>query len=96
MAEFDDGYAVLLGLEDPEDPGQGDEEEDAGGGAVATDEFGAKWGWVDAVRRVSETTNESWSAVWKMTITEFLNICSYIQDLDEYNKRMMEEWKRKN
>lgn len=31
-----------------------------------------------------------------MTITEFLNICSYIQDLDEYNKRMMEEWKRKN
>lgn len=31
-----------------------------------------------------------------MMIVEFMNICSYIKDKDEYDKRMLEEWKRKN
>ena len=83
------GYPNLLQVGDshrPEEGEGGDEGEDGGGG----DGFLEKWGWIDAVRAVSDTTHEPWSAVWRQPMAETLTILSYISDKNEKDKRDIE------
>lgn len=39
-------------------------------------------------------THKSWDEIWKMNVVEFLNTICYIKDKVEYDKELMEQWRR--
>lgn len=45
---------------------------------------------------MSSTIRESWDTVFRMNVREFLNILCYSKDKADYEKRKIEEYKKKN
>ena len=48
------------------------------------------------VDTVSSTVREKWSDVFDMKIREFFNILSYTYDKGIYDKKRIEDYKKKN
>lgn len=72
----------------------GSEGGEEGGGEDAGD-FQSKWGWIDAVRAVSDVTHERWTEIWRQPMAETLNILAYIADKTEREKYELEKQMRK-
>ena len=78
--------------ENDEEDERGREEEDAGTDST----FGAKWGWIACVDKVSETKRVSWDDVFLMSVTEFLNILAYSQDKYNHQENEIKKFKQKH
>ena len=46
------------------------------------------------VDEVSEVTRLTWYQVLEMSVMEFLNICCYTRDKNNWEKAQQEKWKR--
>ena len=77
---------------DEEGEGYGEKDDDG----ESNTEFGTKWGFINMVDTVSNTVQESWDKVFEMKIREFLNILCYSRDKAEYERKKIEEYKRKH
>lgn len=45
------------------------------------------------VKEVSDVTKLTWHQVFEMNIIEFLNVCCFNRDFNNYEKHQMEKWK---
>lgn len=52
--------------------------------------------WLALIDSVSETTRETWAAVWNMGIYEFFNIVAYRNEKLDRQKAEIQKWKRNN
>ena len=89
-------FPNLFGLDGEEDQGQEGEGEDEGADPAGAGSFSERWGWIDNVRVVADTTRSPWDAVWRMTAMEFFGILSYARDREERDRKAIEDWKRRH
>jgi hypothetical protein len=97
ISNLNKGFGKLLGLETEEDEKEGKEsrKEDEDSGYTKSNSFAEKWGWISAIKEVSDMVHTEWSNVFKMEIREFLNILSFTRDYYQEEKRKHEELARK-
>ena len=88
---LNDSYPNLLQMGDNDRTEEGEEgdEGEAGGG------FAERWGWLDAVRQVSDTTHERWTEIWRQPMAETLTILAYIKDKNDKEAAELERQRRK-
>lgn len=78
------------------DPDGSEEDDGDGEGEDAwAKEFTQKWGWIDAAVRVKEIMGITLDDVFAVNIIYFLNILSYSRDKGEFEKRQMDNYKKK-
>ena len=78
-----------MGDNDRTEEGEEGDEGEAGGG------FAERWGWLDAVRQVSDTTHERWTEIWRQPMAETLTILAYIKDKNDKEAAELERQRRK-
>ena len=101
VSQINKSYGNLFGIVDEEVEEEGEESggegEDGGTDKEADgvpNTFAKKWGWLNLVREVSDTTHLSWADVFSMNILEFLNINCYIRDYNNWQRSEMDKWRR--
>lgn len=56
--------------------------------------FAAKWGFVVWLHQVAELRcGNDWDKAKRLPIVEFMNSVSFMYDMNEENKRQMQEWR---
>ena len=92
VSSINEKYPVLFNKENEETGYSGDT------GEIERTGFADKWGWLDAVRIVSDLVHSPWDIVFKMNVIEFLNLLCYSKDLaaerERLNKELLNKTKR--
>ena len=87
-------YPNLLQVGDSDRTEEGEEGDagEVGGG----DAFLERWGWIDAIRSVGDTTHERWTDIWRQPMAETLTILAYIADRNKRDERELQKQMRRN
>ena len=99
VSELNKVYGNLFGIDDEEDgeEGEGPEDTDDDEGVEreadgVSETFARKWGWLSMVNEVSDITKLTWYQVFEMTVVEFLNICCYSRDKNNWEIAQSKKW----